>query len=617
MFDYQKFQELFQTNLVEADKYIDQAISQGVKSPLLKLAEVMIDLTLHHKKSYAECYKIVHSLLFKIPQDHLGQAMYYLLLLATDCGYYNKTIRIANEFLKRGIEEPFVFACLARAYVNTKGKEKDAEIAIEKVLGRGINAGDECLNTAIDARIQLYVKNNDYNGAREFINRLYFLSLPNDFLLYHELTTELKFKPINIERITSIIDNQTKDDLKVSALLEVLDYLLNNEIYDQIDLFLDKLKPFADKDLSVYLSYVTRSAFYLVFIKKNAQEYLDLVGKLDAETLSQQPFIMFYAGQAYRRFNTYESNLIAIEWFKKVISANPIDSYINLGQIAQKIGNLELLKEASDELIKNREPFGFDLAIEYYAKGKGDFDTASKLIKKYKRFNPFNMYLYNKFRYSAKGLVNSVISSKKNYFCYRQLAASYLNGYLNRKRNIKKALLFATKAYEMNNNDNCVLSMLGHVYYVQEEYEKAFELFKKGYERYVEEESSCSCCLPFYVLSLYEGKGVAKDEDTAYQILKDNVKHFAYEQSENALNLFAYLSIMRNENLELAFELLQNHHEYRYEVGKYYYLVWLAKLLKKDASKYESILKKNLKKASKMERNHYKKPNQNVFMTNI
>lgn len=260
--------------------------------------------------------------------------------------------------------------------------------------------------------------------------------------------------------------------------------------------------------------------------------------------------------------------------------------------------------------------------VEYTSKAqclasKGDYDGAVELLKEeYNKFSKVPVF-YNYYKKEDDEL--SFIKFKEyekgetSEDC-RQLAVMHLHGFgLASEVNEDKALEYALRACEKEPYINCNKTILGNVYLHKKMYDKAFSLFEKGYIDYISYKDNCTCAVGFYCYCLALGLGVNQDENKAFEILEGIKKG----NSDICVYTYAYLCLKKNKNLDDAYERLLSLNEWRYDEGKYFLLIRIAKKLGLDYKQYEEKFINNLKHLPIKEREHYSNNPEMFYLTNI
>lgn len=352
----------------------------------------------------------------------------------------------------------------------------------------------------------------------------------------------------------------------------------------------------------------------------NYKEAYEIFKKINNEKLHAKKDILFnFADTIY---NTRDRRLYgeAIEIIKGLVSSNELNESMNRYMLhvlrsiyyeQHEFAKLEQLMDEHKQIFSN-ELKGLCLA------SRGEYDLAFNYIKKdYNETKKPSAY-YNFFKVKDDAVSDKIFNdfnSGKTGEDYRNLALMYFHGFgIAKSIDTNKALEYAIKGRNMEPNRNCHCSVLGAIYLALNEYDKAFNLFKEGYKSYINHKENCACSLGFYCYCLIFGYGCKKDEDKAFKILDE----FNYKDASDVIVYdYAYLCLKRNVNLKRAYDLLLEHNEWRYDLGKYFLLIKVAKKLGLEYKGFEKKFKENIKHVPIREREYYKSNPEVFYLTNI
>lgn len=164
--------------------------------------------------------------------------------------------------------------------------------------------------------------------------------------------------------------------------------------------------------------------------------------------------------------------------------------------------------------------------------------------------------------------------------------------------NPKLAVSIADTAFEIDNNLECALIIIGKAYELgrglEQNNNKAFEMYIKAKKLCCINNSKCSCYAGLTAHCYYKGIGVKKNENKAFSIIKKYADIFGKDLHEHAALLYSYFALNNIEgfNLFKALTLFENIEQYSSNV---YIIMTLKRIYKKLGRNYD------VKRMSKME----------------
>ena len=121
------------------------------------------------------------------------------------------------------------------------------------------------------------------------------------------------------------------------------------------------------------------------------------------------------------------------------------------------------------------------------------------------------------------------------------------------------AVGMANMTFEMDNTFECSLSIIGRAYElgrgVEQDSNKAFEIYYKAKELADMNNSKCSCGKGLLAHCYYNGIGVEKNEKEAFKIIKETAEFLGSESDINVALLYSYFALNNIEGFDLITSL--------------------------------------------------------------
>ena len=292
-----------------------------------------------------------------------------------------------------------------------------------------------------------------------------------------------------------------------------------------------------------------------------------------------------------------------------------------LGDSYFELIDIDNLLKTADELRKIKKHGYCDYLEASAYRLSQRFDEAENLLKVIKKAGDTQDY-------KLKNLEEACLTNPEKLNPYHNLTFSQNDSFSIRNKlkitmfgeygnniDMKKAKEHATDLENIEVLSTCCYSTLSNYYLFIKDYEKAYEKAKIGYDKYLKEEEACQCCAPFVAYCKLKGLGTNKSVEEAYNICLDTEKRELIDLNENMGHVYAECCILLNKNLESIYEKLIKTTFRRYSPSRYFMIIKIGKLLKKDISKYEILFRESLKYGSIREKEYYSK-NQEDFLLN-
>ena len=617
MFEYEKYEQLL-NNPEEAKKYC-----LSLQNDFIAQAElIMLDIIFFHEKPFPVNYQKLEEYLklFKRMGNKRGyvRVISNLTFYSIDLRLFSSTKKYAEITIK--YLPDYTEAKIALAFANIK-------------LNKDINDSFEFLKTQCNNdELSIEVKNLCYTGISDYFTGK--LMFEEGYKFFEKCLIYCRDKALPRREMLNMIIGQKTDLEKINEAYDMYKDFADDEEKKAIIFYIaDKL--FNERLCKEALEYVEKAnEFHLdqgeidnihIFkarckgMNKDYQGVMEEINQISENEAKNNPYVAYLIATTTFLNDDRREFSKGIEALHVAYKMAPSDE--NLANLINGYLINEQYEDAKNIMktykLNKKNPIYLYYKGVIYMKN-GDWNKAEQhffnyMIKVRMRI-PEYAYVARR-ETPIKKAIYKDYENGKTLNDIKQQANMHLHGFgIASLPNISLAISLLENKKDDPDFDNCALSLLGNAYLKKDENEKAFLLFKKGHERYINYKDNCTCSTGFYCYCLVNGIGVEKNELEAFKIL-DNLN----PTSMSNICVFTYvqLCIKHNKNLEKAWSLLENLNEWRYNAGKYYMMVKLAPSLNKKVSKYSKKLKKCLKHVPISEKLHYLDDPSTYYLTNI
>lgn len=519
--------------------------------------------------------------------------------LALSIDDYDKCLQLGKLGRRFNFDSYLVNMALAKGLM-AKGKYQNAiDEAKEALLKEDID--ERRMLLVNDFIVDTYMKMNDVKNAELTLANLALSSSNRDFINYMYLKFYIKTK--NQEEIEKMPDFSTSDfnDQCYSLLAE---YYFDKEDYKKSLYYTEKLAALFPNDYSLD----RRRVLNHVYLNEK-EEAIKIISKYDNEDSNYILGNLYYDLEDYKTSEKYYLRSIEHAYNENVM--------LCLGDVYVNEERFDKLQEVVDKLKYSKNPYVMYFKIEL-AKHYQDYDFIEKNLyvliqNRIRSLYEIAFYAYISFKNVSKSYpifrkLFEITSSK------REKIYAYLYGDFSYEISLDKAeeLIKEVKEDELY---NCLLSVIGNYYLITKNYEKAFEYFKLGYERYHQKIDTCSCSVSFYLYCYLKGIVVTKDVEKVFNECKEIIQNDS-NTAENIYNLYAESALILNKDLEEVFDKLTAFRERRYPISQLFMIRKVGNALGKNVKKYDKQFAKALKNVSLREREFYLNNVENTFLMN-
>lgn len=617
MFEYEKYEQLL-NNPEEAKKYC-----LSLQNDFIAQAElIMLDIIFFHEKPFPVNYQKLEEYLklFKRTGNKRGyvRVVSNLTFYSIDLRYYTATKKYAEITIK--YLPDYIEAKIALAFANIKlNKDIDSSFEFLKSQCNNDDLSTEVKNLCYTGISDYFcIKHMFIEGYNFFEKSLIYChnkALPRREML--NMTIEQNADLDRINEAYEMYKEYADDEEKKSIIFYISDRLFNLRLCKEALDYVEKAYEFDLNKNELDNIHIFKAR--CKGINKDYQGVMEEINQISEHEVDNNPYIAYLiATTIFLKDDRREFNK-GIESLKRAYSIAPSDE--NLANLINGYLMNEQYTEA--EQIMNTHKFDKRNPIYLYYQGiifmkKGAWKKAEQRLFNYmiKVRTRIPEYAYVAVRNTPiKKAIFKDYENGNTLNDIRHQANMNLHGFgMATTPNVSLAISLLEKKQEDLEFNNCAISILGNAYLKNNEEEKAFTLFKKGHERYINYKDNCTCSTGFYCYCLANGIGVTRNEDEAFRILDE-----LSLTSMSNICVFTYVEycIKYNKKLEKAWTLLENLHEWRYNAGKYFMMAKLASLLNKKPAKYLKQLKKCLKHVPIEEKLHYLDDPETFYLTNI
>lgn len=617
MFEFEKYEKMVEMSPSDAKEYC----KMYPKDLMAQVELIILDIIFFHEKSFENNYIELQRYydLFKKTNNKMGlvRVASNLVFYSFDLNDIQNTKKYATTTLKYLPEYLEIKAILANVNVRL---DIDLEESFEfsKKYCNSDELNQEVRNVCFSTIGDYFYKKGLFEEGHKFFEKCFLWSKDRIVLRRELLNMSLgSLKDFNLlkedfDNYIELIENEEKKHL----IHNIVDRLINENYIDEAEKYLNELQGIElnDEDEKTFILDRAR-------IKGSKKDYdgaLEELNKLSNEDIDSHAYASYLLGTTIFLKNDRRLFSRGIECLINAYNAYPTDeNLVNVLNTLHMNYEYEKLEEYLKKMKDKKKP-----AYLYYAAlieiTKGEWDKAEKLIFAYMMKIKRRVGEYT---YVARKQNNITTAIFKDYAAgstindIRIQAIMNLHGFgVTSIYNAETAKNLLEKKIDDNGFDNCCMSVLGNAYLKLGEKEKAFSMFEKGHKRYLEYKDTCTCTTGFYCYCKAFGEGTNQDEEEAFTILDAiNIRTL----SDVGLYTYTHLCIKKKVNLEKAWEALENLHEWRYNIGKYYMMLKLAPLLGKATKKIKKMYKKCLKHLPMGEKLHYLDNPDSFYLTNI
>lgn len=582
---------------------------------------IMLDIIFFHEKPFAQNYADLQKYhdVFKRTGNKRGyiRVVSNLTFYSLDLNDIKNTQKYALATLKYLPDYTEIKVVLAYANIRLN-KDIEESFNFLKTQCNNEELTEEIRKVCFSAISEYFSKKNMYQEGYKFFEKCFLYS--NDkYILRREMLNMVLGQETDIQKIREAYQNYAElieMDEKMHLIFFLSDRLISEKYLEEAIIYLNELE---DAELNtnekdIYLSLTAR-------IKGMSKDYdgaMNDLLQISENEREHNPYIPYL--MATTIFMKDDRRLFSegIKYVEKTFELNPnaenLSNLVNACLIAEDYEKAEHTLKSYN--IKMVHPiFMYYKGIIYLKKGL--WNKAEKCLFNYmlkiKQRVPEYAYVASRNTPIKKALLNDYVTGKTlNDIRHQAIMSLHGFGKLDVKPELSIKLL--EEHLDSESFDSCCMAVLGNAYLRVNQIDKALKLFEKGHERYVTFKDNCTCCTGFYCYCLANGIGVDKDEEKAYEILSE-----LNPISISDIGVYTYvdLSIKHNKNLDKAWLMLENLHEWRYNIGKYYMMLKLAPLLNKKVGKIKRMFKNCLKHVPLAERIHYMDNPESFYLTNI
>lgn len=617
MFSLDMYFELARTDANKAKEYC----LKYEDDIFAKCELVILDIGYFNERNLEENSNLLKEYYTKLKKSNYKDRIGYIIASSCfDLFNYDEVVKYGKDIVNR-MDNEYLSAIYNLSLVYLR-KENDEVIdcLINILYSSGNNFSSVLIHALIYAIGNYYYLKGDSKKADEVFSKCYLILENKEVIaraslrlrIYHDGDEDKLREDFNTWRKFSSKDSHY---LFFSDLVQLYDFAqtapkLTKEIHEELinDGLVD------DKD-NEYMNRATIE-YYLY----NYKEAYEMFKKIDNEKLHAKKDVLFYFADTIYNIRDRRLYNEAIEIITEIIDGNELTPSMKiymlhvLRSIYYQQHDFAKLEQLMDEY---KQMFSNEFKALCLA-SRGDYNAAFNYLKKDYNETKQPSTFYTFYRVKDDDVSSKIFNDFANGKTgedYRNLAIMYFHGFgVAKSVDINKALEYAIKGRNMEPNRNCHCSTLGNIYLALNEYDKAFKLFREGYKSYIDYKENCACSLGFYCYCLMFGYGCKKDEDKAFKILDE----FNYKDASDVIVYdYAYLCLKRNVNLKRAYDLLLEHNEWRYDLGKYFLLIKVAKKLGLGYKEFEKKFKENIKHVPIREREHYMNNPEVFYLTNI
>ncbi len=290
------------------------------------------------------------------------------------------------------------------------------------------------------------------------------------------------------------------------------------------------------------------------------------------------------------------------------------------------INNFDMMLDLA---YKYKEEHPDDKVINYYiARCKSKLNYSyDELIKAYMEPGVSNQY----FRFDYLNIMASISDQPKfvdmllkkekkirledfPLWNRKTIGTFYLFGLHGFPKDYSKAKLWIESTYKECSEDPCAIAVMGRYYEVVGEESKAFELYKRAYERSLEVfPLSCNCSQAYYAHALLRGIGTNINVEQSKKIILHAIQNFKCQVNNTTIYLYTYFALNNDARFSLstAKEMLEQTNPFsRYEITRAMMLKCVMKKLGLETGSINTLIKLCVKYGSKNAKQFYKE-NQN------
>ena len=630
--------------LINEGKFIEaceqsQAKFEETGDLLMLFYWTMLDADFTHKLPFDKIYDNLLKVKKVVPTKMQVQYNYYLAVASYNITDYYEAYKAAKNVISAEIPNAVAHLIYASTIV-ILGYNENFLYHLDKAIEYGED--DDTIDAQVyNIKLDYYIKHNKREEINKLMDEIYLKMKDRSFIN----ACKLKIALLDL-------DENEIDEL-IKPLL--LDRNVNTCImlYDCADKFaeggkFEKALEFARMNLAInvdmrdhILLQIGKISLAMYDTDEALEIFEDLKNSQDQEILSELPLLI---AQSLAMSQDRKQTMQGLEKFYELYKQNNSPYYLIQLARTYDSAKIPLPNFILDELEiqrmvakkrNNNEILGqiFELLQQEYIR-RGKFTQATIILNeaaKYKiYYSPLQYYYASINPIGITKTLNKLIMNDDSPWGKRMQANLYYHGLYKQEVDYDKALMLAKEALDASLKDNalpCYLSMYGTIL-LETDPEAAVKVFKQGVDMHKKNYQYCSCCVPLYAYCMYRGIGIDKDEDQAYQIICDLVNLENTHISENAANLYGYISYLKNKNITEAYTFLRNYYEYNVQTGKYYVLSLLAEKIanqfansKKEYEKYQKEYQKkfkhNLKFAGTKEQDYYNNCPTFPYLTNI
>lgn len=617
MFNYEVYEKLL-NNPEEAKAYCESLPNDLVAQSEL----IILDIIFFHQHRFLENYVKLQKYLnvFKRTGNKRGyiRIISNLTFYSIDLNLFLDTKKYAEITIK--YLPDYEEAKVALAFANLKlGKDIESSFEFLKTQSNNNELSSEMKNICFSGISEYYARKSLFEEGYKFFEKSFIYS--NEIkILRREMLNMALGNIINYENVMNCYDAyiETCDEEEIISLtFFIADKLLTNKFFDETKVFIEKLSEFKLNEEDMDALHILKARHY--GMQKDYDNALKELNLISENTQKSNPYVSYlYATTIFlnddrRKFKE------GVEYLQKTYDLYPNDeNYSNLINgylISEDYEEAEKLMKSGKINKKNPIYLYYNGVIHMK---KGDWNKAERELFNYmvKIKTRIPEYVYAaKTNTPIKKAIFKDYANGNTLNDIRHQANMYLHGFGEYKTpNIEKSIKLLEEKLDSKSFDNCCISLLGNAYLKNKENKKAFDLFEKGHKRYIEYKDNCTCATGFYCYCLSNGIGTIKNEEESFNIL-DSLD----PKTMSNICVFTYvdLCIKYNKNLEKAWTMLENLHEWRYNAGKYFMMIKLAPYVNKKIKKYKKMLNKCLKHLPVLEKIHYLEEQNTFYLTNI
>jgi tetratricopeptide (TPR) repeat protein len=525
----------------------------------------------------------------------------------------NEDYTTALKVSKKALKETKPSFSIALAYSKCLLKlNKRLDIALEYAKKSiEIDDSDNLKYLAYNNLIEIYCARNEYKLAKETLNKLYFVHPnPND-LLFIELNLAIHEK--NNEEIEKLTNNCLSQN-PFETLKALSQYYYETDQYELAIKYTSQLK-----DMASSKNFIN---YQLTLCYLYSEKYDAGINLLLDEPLDDQLLQCRLLADLYYQKGGKANCLISKQYYEKALALKKDENTLCcLGDVCFELTQRDNLLKVINELKKISKK-GYDnyLKANYYRLTQ-NFDKAEKLIKKIKKSKEISDYKKNM-------IIENCSSSPETLYPYhnkcfegnskydiRDCIKILIFGEYGNQISLEEASKYIDFAKKEENLYSCAYSTIATYYLLSNKDDVAYKYANIGHEKYLNKEDTCQCCSAIVAYCKLKGLGTEKNVQEAYEICQLVEEKELGDLNENIGHVYAECCILLRKDLNHIYETLEKTLYRRYSTSRYFMLVKIGKLLKKDTSKYQKLFKESLNHCSQREKEYYTK-NQEDFLLN-